>query len=66
MARATADVLSWLARTRLEWAPMLLTRDQPDDTARARQLLGEALTTARELGLSKVELEALAVLQERP
>jgi len=53
----------WLARTRLEWARMLLTRCGPADGVRARQLLGEALKTARELGLAKIERDAAALLE---
>src|SRR5205807_10168875 len=33
---------TWLARTRLEWARMLLARRQPGDTERARELLRQA------------------------
>jgi hypothetical protein len=47
----------WLARTRLEWARMLLDRQAPSDHGRAQQLLTQALTTARELGLAKIEHE---------
>jgi class 3 adenylate cyclase len=54
---------NWLARTRLEWARMLLTRRQPGDPGRTRHLLGEALDTARELGLGNVERRAVALLQ---
>jgi DNA-binding SARP family transcriptional activator/tetratricopeptide (TPR) repeat protein len=54
---------AWLARTRLEWARMLLVRRQPGDDARARDLLGQALTTARELGLGNVERRAAALLR---
>jgi class 3 adenylate cyclase len=52
----------WLARTRLEWARMLLTRRRPGDAERARDLLGQALATARELGLAKIEREAVELL----
>jgi hypothetical protein len=55
---------TWLAQTRLEWARMLLTRDDGDYTAPARELLGQALTTARELGLGNVERRAAALLGE--
>jgi hypothetical protein len=58
--------LVWLARTRLEWARMLLTRRAPGDAARARELLGQALAPARELGLANVERRAVALLQEYP
>jgi class 3 adenylate cyclase len=50
---------AWLARTRLEWARMLLTRRQLGDTERAGELLGQALDSARELGLAKVERRAV-------
>lgn len=39
----------WLARTRLERARMLLARGAAGDAERARELLGQALATAREL-----------------
>jgi class 3 adenylate cyclase/tetratricopeptide (TPR) repeat protein len=54
---------TWLARTRLEWARMLLTRRRPGDAERANELLGHALGTARELGLTNVERRAVALLQ---
>lgn len=53
-----------LARTRLEWARMLLARRQPGDAERGYDLLGRALATARELGLGNVERRAVALLQE--
>ncbi|HEY3238214.1 MAG TPA: hypothetical protein VGL92_01525 [Acidimicrobiia bacterium] len=53
---------TWLARTRLEWARMLLTRQQHGDGDRARELLGQALTAARELGLANVERQAVELL----
>ncbi|MCA1844345.1 MAG: hypothetical protein LC792_14385, partial [Actinobacteria bacterium] len=52
----------WLARTRLEWAGMLLTRRQTGDADRGRELLDHALATARELGLGGVERQAVALL----
>lgn len=54
---------TWLARTRLEWARMLLVRRQPGDVERARELLGQALATARELGLGNIERQAVALLR---
>jgi class 3 adenylate cyclase len=60
---STIGAPTWLARTRLEWARMLLTRHQPADADRARELLGQALATARELGLAKVERDAVTLLQ---
>jgi DNA-binding SARP family transcriptional activator len=53
---------TWVARTRLEWARMLLTRGQSDDAARASDLSGQALETARELGLANVERRAVALM----
>jgi class 3 adenylate cyclase/tetratricopeptide (TPR) repeat protein len=53
---------TWLARTRLEWARMLLVRRQPGDAERARDLLGQALAAARELGLGNVERGAVGLL----
>jgi class 3 adenylate cyclase/tetratricopeptide (TPR) repeat protein len=52
----------WLARTRLEWARMLLARGQSGDAERARELLCQALATARELGLADVERRAADLL----
>lgn len=53
----------WLARTRLEWGRMLLARRAPGDTERARELLSQALVTARELDLGNLEPRAVALLQ---
>lgn len=47
-----------LARTRLEWARMLLSRCGPGDNERAVELLDQAAGTARELGLPKVAAQA--------
>ncbi|MGH8973161.1 MAG: AAA family ATPase [Acidimicrobiia bacterium] len=58
--------LAWLARTRLEWARMLLTPGQSGDLARARNLLGDALDSARELGLGTVERRAATLLERGP
>ena len=48
----------WLARTRLEWARMLQRRGQTGDADHARNLLGQALATAREFGLASIERRA--------
>ncbi len=53
---------TWLARTRLEWARMLITRNLPGDAERARELLGQALSTARGLALAKIERRAVQLL----
>ena len=52
----------WLARTRLEWARMLLARAEPGDGERAHDLLRQALATARELGLTNIERGAVELL----
>jgi tetratricopeptide (TPR) repeat protein len=57
---------TWLARTRLEWARMLLARRRPGDSGRARAMLGQALGTARDLGLANIERRTVALLQECP
>jgi class 3 adenylate cyclase/tetratricopeptide (TPR) repeat protein len=46
---------AWLARTRLEWARMRLTRGEPTDAERARELLDRALASARTFGLANIE-----------
>jgi hypothetical protein len=45
---------------------MLLLRSQPGDTDRARELLSQALATAQDLGLTKVERDIVALLHECP
>lgn len=41
---------------------MLLARRAAGDTKQARELLGQALVTARELGLAKLEQRAVTLL----
>jgi hypothetical protein len=53
---------AYLARTRLEWALMLLGRRGRGDVERAGELLGHALTAARQSGLVVVERRAVALL----
>lgn len=53
----------WLAHTRYEWARMLIARHAPGDTEKAREMLGQALATARELGSANVERRTVALLQ---
>ena len=59
---AGMDVTGWLVRTRLEWARMLIRRQQPGDAERSRELGRQALATARQLGLSAVERDAVSLL----
>jgi tetratricopeptide (TPR) repeat protein len=60
------DARSWLARTRLEWARILLRRSDPGDVERARPLLTRAEAAARELGLAPLEAQAGALLLDVP
>ncbi|HEV3364836.1 MAG TPA: AAA family ATPase [Acidimicrobiia bacterium] len=53
-----------LARTRLEWARMLLTRSAPGDTERADGLVRQAFAAARTHGLPAIERDAVALLSE--
>jgi class 3 adenylate cyclase len=59
---ARMDAPGFLASTRTEWARLLLHRRQPGDADHARQLLTQALDTARALGLAKIERDAAALL----
>ena len=52
----------WLARARVDWAQMLVARGRRRDSRLAEPLLGEALATARELGLARVEAIATSLL----
>jgi tetratricopeptide (TPR) repeat protein len=54
-----------LARTRLEWARMLLLRADPGDGERAHDLLRQALVTARELSLANLERRAIELLSSQ-
>ncbi|MGH9040974.1 MAG: ATP-binding protein [Acidimicrobiia bacterium] len=53
---------TWLTRTRLECARMLLRRNGPGDAPRARDMLLTALGDARELGMGEIERRAVALL----
>jgi tetratricopeptide (TPR) repeat protein len=55
-----------LAASRLERARVLIARQQPGDAERALDLAGQALATARQLGLGGLERQAVALLQECP
>jgi tetratricopeptide (TPR) repeat protein len=57
-----AGAPTWLARTRLEWARMLLSRAHDADRERAAQLLAPALATARQQRLPKLERQAVGLL----
>jgi tetratricopeptide (TPR) repeat protein len=55
---------TWQAWTRLEWARTLVERGEQRDTVRARELLGLAMVTAGELGMSGVVTRAEDLLAE--
>ena len=64
-AAATHDRVNapiWRARTRLEWARMLLSRAESGDFERAHDFLVQALATAREFELAKLEQDAAELL----
>ena len=63
-AHARLPAPTWVARTRLEHGRVLLTRRAPGDAERARELLGQALATARQYGLTRLEAAAAALLGE--
>jgi hypothetical protein len=50
----------WTARTKLEWAVMLIQRADGDDHDRARSLLDDALQAAREHGFAGIERRCTA------
>jgi hypothetical protein len=53
----------FLASTQTERARLLLRRHHPGDADHAHQLLTQALDTARQLSLPKIERDAVALLQ---
>jgi class 3 adenylate cyclase len=55
---------TWDARTRLEWASLLITRGDAADAERACELLGQAQATAQQLGLRTVERRAATLLEQ--
>ncbi len=63
-AHARVPAPSWLARSRLERARVLLTRRATGDVERAGDLLGEVVGTARKYGLAAVERSATELLHE--
>jgi len=52
---ARMEAWPWLAHTQYQYATMLLSRDQPGDSEKAKELLKAALLTARELGMHALE-----------
>ncbi|MDQ4068267.1 MAG: AAA family ATPase, partial [Actinomycetota bacterium] len=54
---------AWLARTRVEWARLLLRWGRTDRRLEARTMLDEALSTATALGLETVSRRARSLLE---
>lgn len=61
-AHARIGATAWLARTQLDWAALLLTRQGHGDVEVATELLGQALATARQLALGTVERRAVTLM----
>jgi DNA-binding CsgD family transcriptional regulator/tetratricopeptide (TPR) repeat protein len=55
---------TWLAHTQYDYARMLLTCNRRDNGQRAASLLGEALTTARALGMRSLEDRTADLLRQ--
>jgi class 3 adenylate cyclase len=55
---------AWRARTRLDWAAMLLQRRDAGDVDEARRLLSQVLASAGELGYPGLERRAGRLLAE--
>ena len=55
---------TWLARTRHEWALMLLDRGEPGDRERAEALLGQALEAAVTYGCGELERRVRAAIED--
>jgi DNA-binding SARP family transcriptional activator len=57
-------VRPWLAQTQIEFARMLLERDEPGDRERVKELLDHALATCKELGMEGNATRALRLVDE--
>jgi DNA-binding NarL/FixJ family response regulator len=54
----------FVAQTQHDYAAMLVARGRPGDRTRAQELLAQALVTARDLGMSGLEAQALAAREQ--
>ena len=54
----------WVAHTKDDYARLLLSRDEPGDRERALKLIGDALTTYRELGMTSWARSATELEQQ--
>ena len=61
---ARIDAPAWLSRTRLEWTRMLVARSHPGDIDRARDLVRQVIANARDLSLTSLERQAVALIGE--
>jgi hypothetical protein len=59
-AHAEMEAPGFIARTRCDWAQVLLERDGPGDAERAQRMLDDAAADARELGAAGIERLAAA------
>ncbi|HEV3401273.1 MAG TPA: AAA family ATPase [Acidimicrobiales bacterium] len=64
VAHARVPAPTWLARTRLERGRVLAARRRPGDAERAAEVLAQALATAQEYGLVRVERAAAGLLEQ--
>ncbi len=64
-AEVKAGAITCLARTRLDWAAMLVVRDAPEDHDRARHLLANVISAAETIGLPVVERRARELIATR-
>ncbi len=64
-AHSRIGASAWLARTQLDWANLLLTRQRHGDIQVATKLLDQTLATARQLDLSTLEHRALTLSTTR-
>ena len=55
----------WLARTRVEWARMLLAEGESKNVERAHDLLGQARAAASQFGLDKIEQDVAELLERQ-
>ncbi len=65
-AHARVGAWAWLARTQLDWAALLLTRQGYGDAQVAAKLLDQALATARQLALGALEQRAVTLIGGAP
>ena len=53
----------WIARTKLDYADLLTSRAQPDDNAKATDLVQQALAAAQQYGFGALQQRATAALR---